>query len=978
MSFINDRTRPTYELTTRKRGSRGGTRRDLYRPSLRYGRNCANVLYKFDETKPIPIVTSVSMIKNLPNKKQLQDASVNIPRSTNNLIQCVSAYDLPIIINTNAQSLVPKRNELELYIRSNHVELACITETWLKNNVPDACVSIDGFNLERRDRTDINGGGVCCYIQSGTPYFVWKELHNPDLETLWLTLRPQHMPRQFSHLSVGIIYHPPGCTARPRKDRPMLNHIQQCLDTILSKHPHSGVCVVGDFNKLKDAELKRYPLKQIVTTPTHGDSILDCMYTNMSDMFTIPIVDPGLGLSRHGIVLCKPTASQPKSSTITVHTRVNSSNAKALFANALQNVTWTPLLQMQTCQEQAACFQETITSLIDEYMPEKVVTKHISDKPWITQEYKDLISKRQKAFHKGHNQLYRYYRNQVNRMGKRLQANFYKNKIAALKQSDPRKWWKTTKSLLGVTNNNNASLQCLANDQFEGDMQKLADSINGFFHSVSAHLNPLDPAVIPDVADVPSEYIIEVEQVEKLLMATKVNKAPGPDGIPSWILRDLAGLISKPITAIFNSSIREGYVPSLWKSANITPIPKVNPPRSIQSDLRPISLTPVLAKHLEAVIGGWILDAIANKLDINQYGGLKGLSTTHALIDMMNFWHNAVHNAEKIRILFLDYSKAFDLVDHTILISKFRNLDVPDVLLRWMCAFLSDRQQRVKLGQDVSEWLTMKGAMPQGSWLGPLSFIVHISDLNLPLRVHKYMDDTTISEAISTSEDSVMQNTANSVLEWSNKNNMKINAKKTKEMIINFSNTPLNLAPLKIDDCELECVTEFKLLGVWLQSNLSWDKHVTSILSKVAQRLYFLKQLKRSGLSTEDLVTYYTTIIRPVLEYACQVWHPGLTKKHSKAIEHIQKRALHTICPGMDSNSVASKYDLDTLEHRRNTISKEFFLQLCMPDSKLNYLLPAEKATKYNTRNTHKFPLPRIRNNRYKKDFIVYSLFNFQ
>ena len=112
--------------------------------------------------------------------------------------------------------------------------------------------------------------------------------------------------------------------------------------------------------------------------------------------------------------------------------------------------------------------------------------------------------------------------------------------------------------------------------------------------------------------------------------------------------------------------------------------------------------------------------------------------------------------------------------------------------------------------------------------LGFLVGFLVISDLNLPLRVHKYMDDTTISEAISTSEDSVMQNTANSVLEWSNKNNMKINAKKTKEMIINFSNTPLNLAPLKIDDCELECVTEFKLLGVWLQSNLSWDEHVTS------------------------------------------------------------------------------------------------------------------------------------------------------
>ena len=563
-------------------------------------------------------------------------------------------------------------------------------------------------------------------------------------------------------------------------------------------------------------------------------------------------------------------------------------------------------------------------------------------------------------------------------MGKCLQAKYYKNKVASLKKSDPRKWWSSTKALLGIKNNNSASLQCLANDQFQGDMPQLADAVNTFFQSVSAHLSPLDPAVIPPLTDTPSKYTIEIEQVEKLLMSTKINKAPGPDGIPNWVLRDLAGLIAKPVAAIFNSSVREGYVPSLWKSANITPIPKVNPPKSIQSDLRPISLTPVLAKHLEAIVGGWVLDAITSKLDSNQYGGLKGLSTTHALIDMMNGWHKAIHSGDKIRILFLDYSKAFDLVDHTILISKFQNMDVPDVLLRWLCSFLSNRQQRVRLGQDVSEWLTMNGAMPQGSWLGPLSFIVHISDLNLPMMLHKYMDDTTISEIISTSEDSVMQDTANSVLQWSTTNKMKINAKKTKEMVINFSNTPLNLPPLTIDGLELECVHEFKLLGVWIQDNLSWEKHVSCTLSKASQRLYFLRQLKRSGLSTQDLIVYYTTIIRPVLEYACQVWHPGLTQKQTEDLERIQKRALRTICPDLDSSSAIQTYGLSSLETRRNTICKALFDQICKPGAKLNHLLPKERSIKYNMRHIQKYPVPQFKNNRYKKDFIVYSLCNFQ
>ena len=203
--------------------------------------------------------------------------------------------------------------------------------------------------------------------------------------------------------------------------------------------------------------------------------------------------------------------------------------------------------------------------------------------------------------------------------------------------------------------------------------------------------------------------------------------------------------LSKPKLFI-NSSIREGSVPSCWKRADVVPIPKSNSPRSIESDLRSISLTPVLSKQLESFIGNWMLESIKEKIDFDQYGGLRGTSTTHALVDLLQNWHNIIHTNKTVRILYIDFRKAFDSVNHVILLDRFRELGVHPVLISWLHSFLYQRQQRVKIGDEVSSWLTMKGAVPQGSWLGPLCFIVYVNKIEAEcgMRIHKYIDDITI------------------------------------------------------------------------------------------------------------------------------------------------------------------------------------------------------------------------------------------
>ena len=171
-----------------------------------------------------------------------------------------------------------------------------------------------------------------------------------------------------------------------------------------------------------------------------------------------------------------------------------------------------------------------------------------------------------------------------------------------------------------------------------------------------------------------------VTDVEKGLLKIKKDKATGPDRIPGWILIGLAGILAPPLCAIFNSSLRQGYVPPMWKSDDTCPLPKVKLPKGIEKDLCPISLTSVLAKCLEKHVCGWIMELAGDQTDPQQYGAVSGSSTVHALVEMVHKWHHALDSPGRIvRILLLDFSKAFDRVDDRILLDKLSRLGTPQL-----------------------------------------------------------------------------------------------------------------------------------------------------------------------------------------------------------------------------------------------------------------------------------------------------------
>ena len=218
-----------------------------------------------------------------------------------------------------------------------------------------------------------------------------------------------------------------------------------------------------------------------------------------------------------------------------------------------------------------------------------------------------------------------------------------------------------------------------------------------------------------------------------------------------------------------------------------------------------------------------------------------------------------------------------------------------------------------------------------------------INDLHSDEFLHKYIDDLTISEIFNKDERSKMNNVLSEINQWSATNLLNINCNKTKEMLLCALNRA-NVDLLELNNVAIQSVSSFKLLGVNIDCNLKWNSHIDSICSKANTRVYFIKHLKRSGVELEDLLHFYFSVVRPVLEYACPAWHTGLTRDQSDRLETVQKRALSIIF----NMSVFENYlefcssnGIETLAVRRDNLCKRFFTRCVVNENALSILFIA-------------------------------------
>ena len=252
-------------------------------------------------------------------------------------------------------------------------------------------------------------------------------------------------------------------------------------------------------------------------------------------------------------------------------------------------------------------------------------------------------------------------------------------------------------------------------------------------------------------------------------------------------------------------------------------------------------------------------------------------------------------------------------------------------------------QQEVRIGEAVSTQGYPNGGVPQGTLSGPKNFIVHINDLHTPCPLYKYVDDCTVFDICSHTRVSMLQDSVDIIANWTTDNDMCINASKTKDMIICFCRHEAHEASLPyivIYGNVIDRVRQAKVLGVTISADLSWNAHVETIITKARKRVFIIYQLKRACISQTDLIIIYVTVIRPVLEYACPVWHTSLANYLSNSIDAIQKKCMRTIFPGYAYDEALLMTDLPTLLERRTKLCMKYFHKLTSPGHKLHHLLP--------------------------------------
>ncbi len=213
-------------------------------------------------------------------------------------------------------------------------------------------------------------------------------------------------------------------------------------------------------------------------------------------------------------------------------------------------------------------------------------------------------------------------------------------------------------------------------------------------------------------------------------------------------------------------------------------------------------------------------------------------------------------------VLLCDFSKAFDLVDHQLVLQKLSDLDIPPFLVKWAASFLLKRMQQVKIGSHVSTPVLLNARCPQGTLFGPLAFVPHINDLHFPDLAFgiKYVDDSLAAHSSKSPGDETIQVCADYMNDWSIENDIKNNAKITNDMIFCFARPEPNFILIYINGTEIEHMKEKKILGVILSDNLKWNAHIGEIVRKANKRLFFLRFLKNACPNREYLVVTYTSL----------------------------------------------------------------------------------------------------------------------
>ena len=716
--------------------------------------------------------------------------------------------------------------------------------------------------------------------------------------------------------------------------------------------------IMGDFNIDFQAcsnnkwlnLVQLFDLTQLVTKPTritqYSSTLIDHVYTtnpeNISECYV-----PSYSISDHFPVCfsrktnCKISKNEHITTTYRSFKNFNETHFFQDLATDLGS--FSDILVDSDINEACFAWIKTIQHQLDHHAPVKSRrVKHKRLPEWSNQEI--LTTRKLRDISKRHGNWpdYKKYRNKTKTLIRQAKKHHFSEAVTNLK--DTKSIWKHLRTANKKTSACDNALpdELEINGQQYTNSQDIAFKLNDYFASISEYINTEDAITsAPDLTKLET-YIsskipldtffripkITVNQVSEFINGLNPAKATGLDGIGPRILKLASTVLSPSITALIKKSIETATFPDQLKMAKLYPIHKGGS-KSDPANYRPISILPTISKIFEKHINKHLV-AFLNKYKVihaNQSGFRQKHSCQTALVKLIDQWMACIDRGDIVGSVFLDFRKAFDLVDHSILIDKLSLYKCQGPDLNLISSYLQSRQQVIDSGKGLSTPAYIKSGVPQGSILGPTLFLIFINDLPLHMEycdIDLFADDATF-HANGTTKSEVepkLQTDGNNSKSWAKHHKMQIHYDKTSCMTLGSRHRTQNEASkldITIDGNEIKQVDKQKLLGVYIDENLLWTTHIDYLCSTISTKISLLKQLS-TYVPVKVQKLFYQGYILPLIDYGSNTW--GSTSKlNIERLSKLQKRAARIILKAdfdTPSSEMFNELGWSTIENRHN------------------------------------------------------------
>ena len=772
-----------------------------------------------------------------------------------------------------------------------------ITETWLDSQFDNSSLLLNDFQIFRRDRahgSDSHGGVMICIRKI---YNVTQVSLQTEKELCFVNINLKRVS-----LKVGVAYRPPSMNSG--ESIVFFNIIRNFLEN------SQNYVLFGDFNLpgINWEELtalnatEKYFLDicnelnvhQVIREPTtEYGSRLDLCLCSDSEMVKNPEVREFFSSSDHAIITCEIYLNCQVRNEKTIFYNFNEADWEMARAH-LALVNWD--YYFHSCSDVYSVWN-LFVRLIDEmlclYVPTGSIRKN--DLPWFNSKLKNMKKIKLRKWKKyqrsrSHRFLVEYrtysnlYASELVKSRTKYEENKFYKKSHKPKQffNFIRKSTETTDEVAPLLSEENI---------FYSDSEKcniLSRHYKKMFTVENDNLPYMDQCM-PENSF--TDFMITETDVVKAIQNMNANSGPGFDGIFPKFIKNLAPFLIKPLCKIFNMSLNSGKVPEDWISSIIIPIYKRNGKPSLSASYRPINLTSCVSKIFERILYGKIMEFLLENdlISKSQHGFLSKRSTVTNLLTCTFDWVSFFNEKQALDIIYIDYEKAFDKVPHKKLLYKMRKLGFGGKIMSWIESFITKRRQCVRVKDSYSQFESVDSGVAQGTLLGPLLFILYLSDVTKVIENSElilYADDSKIYHKTNTNDDcNKLAQDLRKLENWCNEWQLSINYEKCEVLRIGKNN--LN-CPYEMGECTIPSKNFCRDLGVFIGKDIYYRHHY-EILSRNCH--YFCRKLKYSFTSrnVDFLIFMYRTYVLPKLDYASCVWSPYF-KKDVDLLENVQRK----------------------------------------------------------------------------------------